>query len=55
MNKIVNQNAKLNNANINNSDDMQSLDMMKLRELLDNDANKNFEVISKTTENDTKA
>ncbi|HBF6356664.1 TPA: flagellar hook-length control protein FliK [Clostridioides difficile] len=55
LNKIVNQNAKLNNANINNSDDMQSLDMMKLRELLDNDANKNFEVISKTTENDTKS
>ena len=55
LNKIVNQNAKLNNANINNSDDMQSLDMMKLRELLDNDDNKNFEVISKTTENDTKS
>lgn len=55
LNKIVNQNAKLNNANINNSDDMQSLDMMKLRELLDNDANNNFEVISKTTENDTKS
>ncbi|MBY2477036.1 flagellar hook-length control protein FliK [Clostridioides difficile] len=55
LNKIANQNTELNKANMNKSDDVQNLDMMKLRELLDNNANGNFEVISKTTEEDTKS
>ncbi|NMS89668.1 flagellar hook-length control protein FliK [Clostridioides difficile] len=55
LNKIVNQNAELNKANANKSDDVQNLDMMKLRELLDNNVNEDFEVISKTTEKDTKS
>lgn len=55
LNKIANQNPKLNKDNMNKSDDVQNLDMMKLRELLDNNANGNFEVISKTTEEDTKS
>lgn len=55
LNKIANQNAELNKANANKSNDMQNLDMMKLRELLDNNVNENFEVISKTTEDDNKS
>lgn len=54
LNKIVNQNAELNKDNTNKSDDVQNLDIMKLRELLDNNTNGDFEVISKTTEEDTK-
>lgn len=55
LNKIANQNAELNKANANKSDEAQNLDMMKLRELLDNSVNENFEVISKTTEDDNKS
>lgn len=55
LNKIANQNPELNKDNMNKYDDVQNLDMMKLRELLDNNANGNFEVISKTTEEDTKS
>lgn len=55
LNKIANQKPELNKDNMNKSDDVQNLDMMKLRELLDNNANGNFEVISKTTEEDTKS
>lgn len=55
LNKIANQNADLNKDNTNKSDDVQDLDMMKLRELLDNNDNGDFEVISKTTEEDTKS
>lgn len=55
LNKIVNQNAELNKDNTNKSDDVQNLDIMKLRELLDNNTNGDFEVISKTTEEDTKS
>lgn len=55
LNKIANQNAELNKANANKSDEAQNLDMMKLRELLDNNVNENFEVISKTTEDDNKS
>ncbi|MCC0683549.1 flagellar hook-length control protein FliK [Clostridioides sp. ZZV15-6383] len=55
LNKISNQNSKLNKANTNNSDDMQNLDLMKLTELLDNNDSENFAVISKTTEDDTKS
>lgn len=55
LNKIVNQNAELNKDNTNKSDDVQNLDIMKLRELLDNNTNRDFEVISKTTEEDTKS
>ncbi|MDI0266973.1 flagellar hook-length control protein FliK [Clostridioides difficile] len=55
LNKIVNQNAELNKDNTNKSDDVQNLDVMKLRELLDNNTNGDFEVISKTTEEDTKS
>ncbi|HGM3507967.1 TPA: flagellar hook-length control protein FliK [Clostridioides difficile] len=55
LNKIANQNSELNKANTNNSDDMQNLDIMKLRELLDNNDNENFAVISKTTGDDTKS
>ncbi|MFL8675417.1 flagellar hook-length control protein FliK [Clostridioides sp. GD02404] len=55
LNKIVNQNVELNKDNTNKSDDVQNLDIMKLRELLDNNTNGDFEVISKTTEEDTKS
>lgn len=55
LNKIANQNAELNKANANKSDEAQNLDMMKLRELLENNAKGNFEVISKTTEDDNKS
>lgn len=55
LNKIANQNAELNKANANKSDEAQNLDMMKLRELLENNVNENFEVISKTTEDDNKS
>lgn len=55
LNKIVNQNAELNKDNTNKSDDVQNLDIMKLREILDNNTNGDFEVISKTTEEDTKS
>ncbi|KPI56213.1 flagellar hook-length control protein [Clostridioides difficile] len=55
LNKIVNQNAELNKDNTNKSDDVQNLDIMKLRELLNNNTNRDFEVISKTTEEDTKS
>ncbi|MCC0637080.1 MULTISPECIES: flagellar hook-length control protein FliK [unclassified Clostridioides] len=55
LNNIVKQNAELNKADMNNSNDMQNLDMMKLREFLDNNVNENFEVISKTTEDDNKS
>ncbi|MCC0663345.1 flagellar hook-length control protein FliK [Clostridioides sp. ZZV15-6597] len=55
LNKIANQNAELNKANVNKSDEAQNLDMMKLRELLENNAKGNFEVISKTTEDDNKS
>lgn len=55
LNKIVNQNTELNKDNTNKSDDVQNLDIMKLRELLDNNTNGDFEVISKTTEEDTKS
>lgn len=55
LNKIVNQNAELNKDNTNKSDDVQNLDIMKLREFLDNNTNGDFEVISKTTEEDTKS
>lgn len=55
LNKISNQNSKLNKANTNNSDDMQNLDLMKLTELLDNNDSENFAVISKTTEDNTKS
>ncbi|MCC0649515.1 flagellar hook-length control protein FliK, partial [Clostridioides sp. ZZV15-6598] len=54
-NNIVKQNSELNKADMNKSNDMQNLDMMKLRELLDNNVNENFEVISKTTEDDNKS
>ncbi len=54
LNKIANQNSELNKANINNSNDIENLDMVKLRELLEDNASKDIEVISKTTENDTK-
>ncbi|MCC0654135.1 flagellar hook-length control protein FliK [Clostridioides sp. ES-S-0001-03] len=55
LNNIVKQNAELNKADMNNYNDMQNLDMMKLREFLDNNVNENFEVISKTTEDDNKS
>lgn len=54
-NNIVKQNTELNNDDTNKSNDMQNLDMMKLREFLDNNVNENFEVISKTTEDDNKS
>ncbi|MFL8467324.1 flagellar hook-length control protein FliK, partial [Clostridioides difficile] len=54
LNKIANQNSELNKANINNSNDIENLDIVKLRELLEDNANKDIEVITKTTENDTK-
>lgn len=55
LNKIVNQNAELNKANANKPDDVRNLDMMKLREFLDNNDNGDFEVISKTIEEETKS
>ncbi|UWD48910.1 flagellar hook-length control protein FliK [Clostridioides difficile] len=55
LNNIVKQNTELNKADINTSNDMQNLDMMKLREILDDNVNENFEVISKTTEDDNKS
>lgn len=55
LNNIVKQNTELNKADMNESNDVQNLDMMELRELLDNNVNENFEVISKTTENDNKS
>ncbi|HBF4284153.1 flagellar hook-length control protein FliK [Clostridioides difficile] len=54
LNKIANQNSELNKANINSSNDIENLDIVKLRELLEDNASKDIEVISKTTENDTK-
>ncbi len=54
LNKIANQNSELNKANINSSNDIENLDIVKLRELLEDNANKDIEVITKTTENDTK-
>lgn len=55
MNKIANQNLELNGANTNNPNDIENLDIMKLRELLENNASEDIQVISKTTENDTKS
>lgn len=55
LNNIVKQNAELNKVYTNESNDVQNLDMMKLRELLDNNVNENFEVINKTTENDNES
>lgn len=55
LNNIVKQNTELNKADMNTSNDMQNLDMMKLREFLDNNVNENLEVISKTTEDDNKS
>ncbi|MGX9758162.1 flagellar hook-length control protein FliK [Clostridioides difficile] len=55
LNNIVKQNTELNKADMNTSNDMQNLDMMKLREILDDNVNENFEVISKTTEDDNKS
>ncbi|MCK1911365.1 flagellar hook-length control protein FliK, partial [Clostridioides difficile] len=55
LNKIANQNLELNGANTNNPNDIENLDIMKLRELLENNASEDIQVISKTTENDTKS
>ncbi|MGO1044379.1 flagellar hook-length control protein FliK [Clostridioides difficile] len=54
LNKIANQNEKLNKADTNKSNDMQNLDMMDLKKFLDDSNTKeSFEVISKTVEDDT--
>lgn len=55
LNNIAKQNTELNKADMNTSNDMQNLDMMKLRGILDDNVNENFEVISKTTEDDNKS
>ncbi|HID1127958.1 TPA: flagellar hook-length control protein FliK [Clostridioides difficile] len=55
LNKIANQNSELNKANTDHSNDIENLDIMKLRELLENNADEDIEVISKTTENDIKS
>lgn len=55
LNNIAKQNTELNKSDMNKSNDVQNLDIMKLRELLDNNVNENFEVISKTTEDDNKS
>ncbi|HBG1534965.1 TPA: flagellar hook-length control protein FliK [Clostridioides difficile] len=55
LNKIANQNSELNKANTDHSNDIENLDIMKLRELLENNADEDIEVISKTIENDIKS
>lgn len=55
LNKVINQNSELNKVNTNSFNDIENLDIMKLRELLEKNANEDIEVISKTTESDTKS